>query len=81
MTGEPDSIFIHGAWAVPALTDPTFLLVAYVRPWEVPDHLVWPTFTPCPRVQRWQDRVTFWRGRASDALDVLRHGLPDDDDW
>ncbi len=59
-----------------------------LHPWVYPDHPTWPTIVPLPKLARIEERWTAGREsvkglreRTSDALNVLRHGLPKCDEW
>lgn len=50
-------------------------------PWEFPDRPRIPHVDLFPRLTAVAARVDGFRTRAADAWDVLRHGLPDHDEW
>lgn len=51
------------------------------RLWELPNRNPMPRLTPFPRVARLQRQVRFARERVEEAWHVLRHGLPEIEDW
>ena len=51
------------------------------RPWKFPDRNPVPKIVLFPRLARWQTRIAEARTRLAFAADVLRHGVPEQDDW
>lgn len=58
---------------------PRPLFITY--PWERPHRNPFPHITPLPRLKAWQDRYSEARTRIIEAVEVLRYGVTDRDDW